>query len=83
MGYCRIVTAKVSLLSAAASRVRSSVYALAFGGLCCMLLPVVGSAQTAPFGADEFAAKAIQVTGRVSVCGTLSSTPSSRAAKFA
>src|SRR5271170_1962334 len=69
MGHRRIVSAELSLLCKAAAGVCSS-------GVCslsifCLLLfavlfPVVGSAQ-APFGADQYAAKAIQVNGSVSV----------------
>ncbi len=63
MGHRPIVTAKLSLLKAAAAELCSTACLAAFSVL---LLPTVGSAQ-APFGADQHAAKAIQVTGSVSV----------------
>jgi hypothetical protein len=63
MGYRPIATAKLSLLRAAAAKLCLTACLAAFGVL---LLPTVGRAQ-APFGADQYAAKAIQVTGSVSV----------------
>lgn len=74
MGHRPIVTAKLSLLKAASAKLCSTTCpttyvtacSLVFCSLCCMLFPMVGSAQ-APFGADQYAAKAIQVIGSVSV----------------
>jgi FecR-like protein len=63
MGHRPIATAKLSLLKAAAAKLCSTA---CLAALCFLLLPTVGSAQ-APFGADQYAAKAIQVTGNVSV----------------
>lgn len=63
MGHRPIATAKLSLMQAAAAKLCSTACLAAFSVL---LLPTVASAQAA-FGADQYAAKAIQVTGSVSV----------------
>jgi hypothetical protein len=74
MGHRPIAAAKLSLLKAASAKLCSAAFvvrwpaagSLAFLAVCFLLLPRVASAQAA-FGADQYAAKAIQVTGSVSV----------------
>jgi hypothetical protein len=70
MGCRPIVTAKLSLLKAALAKLCSTTCSsLCLLTLGWLLFPTAGRAQLAPapFGAEQYAAKAIQVTGSVSV----------------